>query len=267
MLGFLGYRAVRGGWKSADTVWLFLVLWVTSQAAIAVLGEGFVNLHQHLLGARFAFDLLLVLVLASILAALGALAYRNLFRETDHAATDRTQTSAGPRRSRAAGRHPGELGIEPRELLGYSVFRRSYDARKKAAIALIYTSTSRRATRPRARRASRRPPRRAGAGHQLPLRRPGAARTWRVAAGRRSASGPAACSPALILAQMGFRPIVLERGKAVRERTKDTWGLWRKSDAQPGVQRAVRRRRRRHLLRRQALQPDQGPAASTAARC
>jgi uncharacterized FAD-dependent dehydrogenase len=33
---------------------------------------------------------------------------------------------------------------------------------------------------------------------------------------------------ALVLAQMGFRPIMLERGKAVRERTKDTWGLWRK---------------------------------------
>ncbi len=32
---------------------------------------------------------------------------------------------------------------------------------------------------------------------------------------------------------MGFRPIVLERGKAVRERTKDTWGLWRKSVLNP----------------------------------
>ncbi len=41
--------------------------------------------------------------------------------------------------------------------------------------------------------------------------------------------GPCGLFAALILAQMGFRPIVLERGKAVRQRTQDTWGLWRKN--------------------------------------
>jgi len=45
--------------------------------------------------------------------------------------------------------------------------------------------------------------------------------------------GPAGIFSALILAQSGFKPIVLERGKAVRERTKDTWGLWRKSKLNP----------------------------------
>ena len=40
--------------------------------------------------------------------------------------------------------------------------------------------------------------------------------------------GPCGIFAALVLAQMGLRPIVLERGKTVRERTKDTWGLWRK---------------------------------------
>ena len=45
--------------------------------------------------------------------------------------------------------------------------------------------------------------------------------------------GPCGIFAALILAQMGFRPIVLERGKAVRERTKDTWGLWRKNVLNP----------------------------------
>lgn len=45
--------------------------------------------------------------------------------------------------------------------------------------------------------------------------------------------GPAGIFAALLLAQMGFKPIVLERGKAVRERTKDTWGLWRKNKLNP----------------------------------
>ncbi len=45
--------------------------------------------------------------------------------------------------------------------------------------------------------------------------------------------GPAGLFAGLILAQMGFRPIILERGKAVRERTKDTWGLWRQGKLDP----------------------------------
>ena len=45
--------------------------------------------------------------------------------------------------------------------------------------------------------------------------------------------GPCGIFAALVLAQMGFKPIVLERGKKVRERTKDTWNLWRKNQLHP----------------------------------
>jgi uncharacterized FAD-dependent dehydrogenase len=46
-------------------------------------------------------------------------------------------------------------------------------------------------------------------------------------------TGPCGLLAGLVLAQMGFRPILLERGKAVRERTRDTWGLWRKGQLNP----------------------------------
>ncbi|MXN29466.1 NAD(P)/FAD-dependent oxidoreductase [Delftia sp. CH05] len=45
--------------------------------------------------------------------------------------------------------------------------------------------------------------------------------------------GPCGIFAALVLAQMGFRPIVIERGRSVRERTQDTWGLWRKRELVP----------------------------------
>jgi uncharacterized protein len=72
--------------------------------------------------------------------------------------------------------------------------------------------------------------------------------------------GPCGIFAALVLAQMGFRPIVLERGKAVRERTQDTWGLWRKHVLNPESNVQFGEGGAGTFLRRQALQPDQGPA-------
>jgi uncharacterized protein len=45
--------------------------------------------------------------------------------------------------------------------------------------------------------------------------------------------GPGGLFAALLLAQMGFKPIVLERGRDVRRRTQDTWGLWRRNVLDP----------------------------------
>ena len=59
--------------------------------------------------------------------------------------------------------------------------------------------------------------------------RPAAMRARPVVIG----AGPCGLLAALVLAQMGFRPIILERGKVIRERTKDTWGFWRRSVLNP----------------------------------
>jgi uncharacterized FAD-dependent dehydrogenase len=132
------------------------------------------------------------------------------------------------------------LGLKAEaELKDFTVFKRSYDARKKSAIVLIYTvdcELADPATQTRLLDAFKSDP------HIRPT-----PDTSYHFIGHASADGKAAQTPrpvivgfgpcglfvALILAQMGLRPIVLERGKEVRQRTKDTWGLWRQSELNP----------------------------------
>ncbi|MBX3486189.1 NAD(P)/FAD-dependent oxidoreductase [Phenylobacterium sp.] len=124
------------------------------------------------------------------------------------------------------------LGVGRADLLGWSVWKRAHDARKKGAILKVYIVdvevrgeaevAGRLAGDPHVRPTpdtSYRPV--AAAPPALPLRP--------VVIG----AGPCGLFAGLILAEMGFRPIILDRGKAVRERTKDTWGLWRRSELNP----------------------------------
>ncbi|HEX5756423.1 MAG TPA: hypothetical protein VFY12_08730, partial [Arenimonas sp.] len=131
------------------------------------------------------------------------------------------------------------LDIPASAIARLTVFKRSFDARKAdlLAVYIIDLELADPAQEPAllARHAGKphiqptpdmtwRPPGRAPA--DLPLRP--------VVVG----FGPCGIFAALVLAQMGFRPIVLERGKPVRQRTKDTWGLWRgrKLDPESNVQ-------------------------------
>ncbi len=124
------------------------------------------------------------------------------------------------------------LGIATDELTGYTVFRRGYDARRRSAIMLVYTLDV------EVRNEEAVLARFKGVPHvgiapdtnyKFVARAAGDQQKRPVVIG----FGPCGIFAALLLAQMGFRPIVLERGKVVRERTKDTWGLWRKRELDP----------------------------------
>ena len=124
------------------------------------------------------------------------------------------------------------LGVGAADLLGVTVARRGYDARKPAAISLVYTLDvelrdeaavlSRCAGDPRIGPAP-------DTRYRLVARSPEPGPPRPVVVG----AGPCGLMAALALAQMGFRPLVLERGQPVRQRTKDTWGLWRRGVLEP----------------------------------
>ncbi len=131
------------------------------------------------------------------------------------------------------------LGVRDADLAAFTVFKRSYDARKKTAIVLIYTVDCLLAIDESPVLARFEGDAHVRMSPDTSYRFVGrAADGLFEGAGARSRPvvvgfGPCGIFAALILAQMGLRPIVLERGKEVRERTKDTWGLWRQGKLDP----------------------------------
>jgi uncharacterized FAD-dependent dehydrogenase len=124
------------------------------------------------------------------------------------------------------------LGISADALLGLHVFRRGYDARRKSAISLIYTvdvEVRDEAGLLRRLAGDRTVQPTPDTSYRFVAKAPPGLSRRPVVIGM----GPCGLFAGLILAQMGFRPIILERGKAVRERTKDTFGLWRKRVLHP----------------------------------
>ena len=124
------------------------------------------------------------------------------------------------------------LNIAPDALLDFSIFKRSHDARKAHAVLLIYSvdvTLKDEAAVLKKMRGEHTVMPTPDMGYRFVAHAPDKLSACPLVIG----FGPCGIFAALILAQMGFRPIVLERGRAVRERTQDTWDLWRKNILHP----------------------------------
>jgi len=125
------------------------------------------------------------------------------------------------------------LGISDEQLLGFTLFKRSYDARKKnSELLFIYTIDLETSNEDELLRRFEGDAK-IGVAPDVSYKFVGQAPAELPARPIVVGFGPCGIFAGLVLAQMGFKPIVLERGKEVRQRTKDTWGLWRKSVLNP----------------------------------
>ncbi len=146
-----------------------------------------------------------------------------------------------PLESTSALAHPPEmikqailkkLGIPASDLLRFEIFKRGVDARKSHAILFVYSLDVEVKNEDKLLAKFKKDPHvnlAPDTSYHFVAQAPTNNTERPVIVG----FGPAGIFAALILTQSGFKPIVLERGKAVRERTKDTWGLWRKSKLNP----------------------------------
>lgn len=125
-----------------------------------------------------------------------------------------------------------KLRLTPAQLIRYRIFKRSYDARKREAIQLVYILDVETPEEQRLLRRFKQDP------HVFPTpdteyhpvaQATGAMDQRPLIIG----NGPCGMFAGLMLAQMGFRPIIFERGKAVHERSQDTFGFWSKGKFNP----------------------------------
>ncbi len=123
------------------------------------------------------------------------------------------------------------LSISDQALVSFTVFKRAYDARKTSAIQLIYTidaTVKDEASVLRRLEKDKQIGRSPDVSYKQVAKAPtGVARPVVIG------MGPCGLFAGLILAEMGFNPIILERGKIVRERTVDTFKFWRKAVLNP----------------------------------
>ncbi|PZV07924.1 MAG: hypothetical protein DCF22_21190 [Leptolyngbya sp.] len=122
-----------------------------------------------------------------------------------------------------------KLQIAPEVLLSYSIFKRSYDARKKEDILLVYILDVETTQEKRLLQRLKKDPHvmpTPDMSYRLVAQAPDNLASRPIVIG----TGPCGMFAGLMLAQMGFRPILLERGKAVRDRTIDTFAFWKKKD-------------------------------------
>ena len=123
-----------------------------------------------------------------------------------------------------------KLKLPEDALLDWKIFKRAHDARNRHAISYIYTVDVTLKDQSRAPKDVRPTPDMA---YKFAAHAPANFPHDHLKRPLVIGAGPCGLFAALILAQSGFRPIILERGKVVRERTKDTWGLWRRSVLDP----------------------------------
>ena len=124
------------------------------------------------------------------------------------------------------------LNINDTQLKTFKIARRGYDARKKSAIKLVYTvdvEVDQAQTLLQQHAQDQHISSTPDVRYRPVCNTPAQLTTRPVVIG----TGPCGLMAGLILAQMGFKPIILERGQSVRQRTQDTWALWRKGILNP----------------------------------
>lgn len=128
------------------------------------------------------------------------------------------------------------LGLHVKDLIGFEVFKRSYGARKNVSLSFIYTvdlSVKNEDTILKKFAGDIHIKLSPDTSYHFVAKAPETIASGKALRPVFIGFGPYGIFASLVLTQMGFKPIVLERGKKMRERTQDTWGLWRKNTLNP----------------------------------